>query len=46
MVRHAIPGLHVLSYDEMPDDKQLKVVANIGAPDTLTATEVRSGNEN
>jgi flagellar biosynthesis protein FlhA len=46
MVRHAIPGLHVLSYDEMPDDKQLKVVANIGAPDTLAATEERSGNEN
>ena len=46
MVRHAIPGLQVLSYDEMPDEKQLKVVANIGAPDTLAATEVRSGNEN
>jgi flagellar biosynthesis protein FlhA len=46
MVRHAIPGLHVLSYDEMPDDKQLKVVASIGAPDTLAATEERSGNEN
>ena len=33
MVRHAIPGLHVLSYDEVPDDKQLRVVANIGAPE-------------
>ncbi|MFT5502549.1 MAG: flagellar biosynthesis protein FlhA [Gammaproteobacteria bacterium] len=32
MVRHAIPGLHVLSYDEVPDDKQLRVVASIGAP--------------
>ncbi|MDH5354506.1 MAG: flagellar biosynthesis protein FlhA [Gammaproteobacteria bacterium] len=32
MVRHAIPGLHVLSYDEVPDDKQIKVVASIGAP--------------
>jgi flagellar biosynthesis protein FlhA len=32
MVRHAIPELHVLSYDEIPDDKQLKVVASIGAP--------------
>ena len=34
MVRHAIPGLHVLSYDEVPDDKQIKVVASIGAPKT------------
>ncbi len=33
MVRHAIPGLHVLSYDEVPDDRQLRVVASIGAPD-------------
>ena len=32
MVRHAIPELHVLSYDEIPDDKQLKVIASIGAP--------------
>lgn len=34
MVRHAIPGLHVLSYDEVPDDKQIKVIASIGAPNT------------
>ncbi len=33
MVRHAIPGLHVLSYDEIPDDKQLRVIANIGNPE-------------
>ncbi len=33
MVRHAIPGLHVLSYDEVPDEKQLRVVASIGAPE-------------
>ena len=32
MVRHAIPGLHVLSYDEIPDDKQIRVIASIGAP--------------
>jgi flagellar biosynthesis protein FlhA len=32
MVRHGIPELHVLSYDEVPDDKQLKVIASIGAP--------------
>ena len=46
MVRHAIPGLQVLSYDEIPDDKQLKVIASIGAPDALAGTDVRSGNEN
>jgi flagellar biosynthesis protein FlhA len=32
MLRHAITGLHVLSYDEIPEDKQIKVVASIGAP--------------
>ena len=32
MVKHAIPGLHVLSYDEIPDDKQIRVIASIGAP--------------
>jgi len=30
LVRHSIPGLHVLSYSEVPDDKQIKVVATIG----------------
>ncbi len=46
MVRHAIPGLHVLSYDEIPDDKQLRVVANIGTPDDAAASEMRTGNAN
>jgi len=46
MVRHAIPGLQVLSYDEIPDDKQLRVVASIGAPDAPNGSEVRTGNEN
>ncbi len=32
MLRHGIPCLHVLSYDEIPEDKQIKVVASIGAP--------------
>ncbi|HHJ13663.1 MAG TPA: flagellar biosynthesis protein FlhA [Gammaproteobacteria bacterium] len=31
LVRHSIPALHVLAYNEIPDDKQIKVVANIGA---------------
>jgi len=30
MVRHSIPGLHVLAYNEVPDDKQIKVVATLG----------------
>ena len=30
LVRHSIPGLHVLAYNEVPDNKQIKVVANIG----------------
>ena len=29
-VRHAIPGLNVLSFNEIPDNKQIKIVANIG----------------
>ncbi|RMD71478.1 MAG: flagellar biosynthesis protein FlhA [Gammaproteobacteria bacterium] len=29
--RHSIPGLHVLSYHEIPDDKRIKIVATIGA---------------
>lgn len=37
MTRHAIPGLHVLSYDEVPDEKQIRVVASIGAPNTELA---------
>ncbi len=30
MVKHSIPSLHVLSYNEVPDDKQIKVVATLG----------------
>ncbi|HEA25716.1 MAG TPA: flagellar biosynthesis protein FlhA, partial [Ectothiorhodospiraceae bacterium] len=29
-VKHSIPGLSVLSYSEIPDDKQLKIVATVG----------------
>lgn len=46
MVRFAIPELQVLSYDEVPDDKQLRVVANIGMPGQVADGEVRTGNEN
>jgi flagellar biosynthesis protein FlhA len=30
LVRHSIPNLNVLAYNEIPDNKQIKVVANIG----------------
>jgi len=30
LVRHSIPALQVLGYNEVPDNKQIKVVANIG----------------
>ncbi len=29
-VRHSLPGLNVMSYNEVPDDKQVKVVASVG----------------
>ncbi len=31
-IRHSIAGMHVLSYDEIPDNKQIRIVANIGRP--------------
>jgi flagellar biosynthesis protein FlhA len=31
LVRHSIPALRVLAYNEVPDNKRIKVVANIGA---------------
>jgi flagellar biosynthesis protein FlhA len=30
LIRHSIPGLYVLSYSEVPDNKQIKVVASVG----------------
>ena len=32
-VRNTIPNLHVLSYNEMPDNRQIKIVSNIGRPE-------------
>jgi flagellar biosynthesis protein FlhA len=29
-LKHAVVGLHVLSYQEIPDDKQIKIVSSIG----------------
>ena len=30
LVRHSIPGLHVLAYNEVPDNKQIKVISTVG----------------
>ncbi len=30
LVRHSIPGLHVLAYNEIPDNKQIRIVATVG----------------
>ncbi|MCP1675590.1 flagellar biosynthesis protein FlhA [Natronocella acetinitrilica] len=30
LMRHGVQGLHVLSYNEVPDDKQVRIVASIG----------------
>jgi flagellar biosynthesis protein FlhA len=30
-VKHAIPSLYVLSFNEMPDNKQIRIVATVGA---------------
>jgi len=32
MLRHGIQGLHILSYEEIPEDKQIKVIASVGNP--------------
>ncbi|GMU45857.1 MAG: flagellar biosynthesis protein FlhA [Porticoccaceae bacterium] len=32
LLRHAIPGLHVLAYGEIPDNKQIRVVSTLGQP--------------
>jgi flagellar biosynthesis protein FlhA len=37
LVRHAVPALKVLSYSEIAENKQLKVIANIGNHTTATA---------
>jgi len=29
-IRHSIPSLNVLSYNEIPDNKQIRIVANVG----------------
>lgn len=29
-VKHTIPSLHILSYQEIPDDKQIKIISSVG----------------
>jgi flagellar biosynthesis protein FlhA len=36
-VRHTIPTLHVLSYNEIPSDKQIKIVATVGQQNVVNA---------
>ena len=36
-VRHTIPSLHVLSYNEIPSDKQIKIVATVGQQNVVNA---------
>jgi len=35
-IRHGIPSLHVLAYSEIPNDKQIKIVATVGQPAGVT----------
>ncbi|MGD8430736.1 MAG: flagellar biosynthesis protein FlhA, partial [Ectothiorhodospiraceae bacterium] len=30
LTRHSVPGLHVLSYNEIPDDRQVRIVGAVG----------------
>jgi flagellar biosynthesis protein FlhA len=43
LVRHSIPGLQVLAYNEIPDNKQIKVVANIGTNAPSLGVEQNGG---
>jgi len=29
-LKYSVVGLHVLSYQEVPDDKQIKIVSSVG----------------
>ena len=40
MMRHGIQGLQVLSYEEIPEDKQIKVVASVGNPGPAGGTQL------
>ncbi len=36
-VRNMVPGMHVLSYSEIPSDKQIKIVATVGQQGSVTS---------
>jgi len=38
-VKHSVPGMQVLSYNEIPDNRQIKVVATVGK----SASELTDG---
>jgi flagellar biosynthesis protein FlhA len=35
-VKHSVPGMSVLSYNEIPDNRKIKVVATVGRPNAET----------
>ena len=35
-IRRSIPSLHVLSYNEVPDSKQVRLVSSLGSQGRLT----------
>jgi len=39
--RHSVPGMQVLSYDEIPDNRQIKVVATVGKSGSETGSDSR-----
>jgi len=43
LIRHSIPGLQVLAYNEIPDNKQIKVIANIGTETPSLGVEQDGG---
>ncbi len=40
-VKHSVPGMQVLSYNEIPDNRQIKVVATVGRSGKELANDVR-----
>jgi len=45
LVRHSIAGLYVLAYNEIPDNKQIKVVANIGTDTPSLGTQTNGSSQ-
>jgi flagellar biosynthesis protein FlhA len=42
-IRHSVPGMQVLSYNEIPDNRQIRVVATVGQPGGETAGGLGQG---